>query len=1263
MRPLRSFELFLSTLALATATSIVPACGIEAPPRTPLQQARDDANDGSADAVGRWLLAEMLAPGGSAKGAKDARAKLDAATGPGLDAKLAKAIDDDVHGHGGKAFDDWLDVLRAARESSASNAPLITLVAVDGATQVASLVPRAHRLEALTSLAPLVSGPSGGLGWRGAASIARLAAIAQEWGKSTTEREAIRRKAVGCVAALRIAGPFEAAPGDDDTSPLEGERPGIWPSVFEGRPNALERPRVLKTEHTGCTFAATGATGDGVYLAETFIELDHASEVVMIPNDATRVTVDDVVVHTHDATAWGGPLTDSVVVRVAAGRHRVVWRASGRAASLEVRQRDGAPIDPKGDADPTRAYGGESPPVALDDPHPALAASSVKELDPITAYLAARAALDEGAADVASVILSDLLDADAPPPAPGERPGPILELAASAAVRDPIWPVARASTRARVLYERAAQTDPELWVSPLIAIELQGEGTPPADRVKALIALSERTRERPSAALELLSIYKELGWTYEYDKLLATLGASFPDEPGILRARISSLDEHGPITEADALTEQLAIIEPDSPVVAERLLSRHEVAKAIDAYQTFLDTHPDQKSIQTRVDELKLEAGSVDDATARLAAKIANGTAASMDDADLRLARRDEHPFESAIRASIDRTGVRSTTVERALDMVQQTLDFAPYRLDAKKVIAEHDAAHQGKPAEGSAERILDYGVMWIRSDGTSQFLEHVIVRVNSREAIAGLSKVQPRTGRALHLRVLKKDGRQLEPQRVAGKPDLTFPDLEVGDAIETEVVTSGQAPASAYIAPRWYFALTKVAFARSEYVVITPKGRSLVVETRAGAPQPKTSAIDAFDVRRWRVDDAPPAPDEPEHHASDDEVVPNVTFGWGVKLEDAVARAAVALKESTPVDPRIARKALSIVATAASTGTSDRARKLYQWVIANVQKGGETDGRKVVVGGSGDHAAAFRVLARAIGIPTYITIAHDRLAPPPLSELSAGEGYRHTLLLIDTDEGPLFTAFGGRYLPFGYVPPSARGEEAIALRPGAPRMKVSVEGPVDGMKVEGTLDLSANGDAEGTITISFTGLVAANVREGIEQATEAELSQAIESHILAGELPGVRLKHFEVLGREDVDHAISLRCDVQIPSFGRASGASGKELILRVPFQHQLATIAPHPTRVTPLVIEQSDRREVLFEVTLPTGATLSRGPLKGTHAYGRDHAEVDDALDGRTLRLHRVADIEADRVEPSGYAAFRDFCSASDGLAGQETIVALHP
>ena len=63
------------------------------------------------------------------------------------------------------------------------------------------------------------------------------------------------------------------------------------------------------------------------------------------------------------------------------------------------------------------------------------------------------------------------------------------------------------------------------------------------------------------------------------------------------------------------------------------------------------------------------------------------------------------------------------------------------------------------------------------------------------------------------------------------------------------------------------------------------------------------------FRERRWLVEDSPPAPEEPES-APPQEWLPSVRIGWGVSLDDTVARFVDLARDTTPLDPRLRAKA-----------------------------------------------------------------------------------------------------------------------------------------------------------------------------------------------------------------------------------------------------------------------------------------------------------------------------------------------------------------
>jgi len=130
MRP-RLLRASARLLALGAATVAFGACAGATPaPVDPLDSIRTRAADPAADGetVAHLLLGELLAPGGTAERAKSARKRLDSLGGDaqkGLFGSLARAIDDEMHGHFRAAATAHLDAIVAARTSPLPDASLI----------------------------------------------------------------------------------------------------------------------------------------------------------------------------------------------------------------------------------------------------------------------------------------------------------------------------------------------------------------------------------------------------------------------------------------------------------------------------------------------------------------------------------------------------------------------------------------------------------------------------------------------------------------------------------------------------------------------------------------------------------------------------------------------------------------------------------------------------------------------------------------------------------------------------------------------------------------------------------------------------------------------------------------------------------------------------------------------------------------------------------------------------------------------------------
>jgi hypothetical protein len=90
-------------------------------------------------------------------------------------------------------------------------------------------------------------------------------------------------------------------------------------------------------------------------------------------------------------------------------------------------------------------------------------------------------------------------------------------------------------------------------------------------------------------------------------------------------------------------------------------------------------------------------------------------------------------------------------------------------------------------------------------------------------------------------------------------------------------------------------------------------------------------------------------------------------------------------------------------------------------------------------------------------------------------------------------------------------------------------------------------------------------------------------------------------------------------------------------------------------------MILDEADHRSISIDLRLPNGAKLVKGPVKGKKTFTHHVVEATDAFEGGVLKLRRLWDVEAARIESKDYAAFRAFCLQADTLADAETELGL--
>jgi tetratricopeptide (TPR) repeat protein len=1190
----------------------------------------------------RWLLGELLSPDGSPERARQARRSLDRHEAADMLAELGRGIDDQAHGRLRTAPEAFLRAVRAARDSNEPHAELVAWYAASQASSLRSNDPELWK-RWKTFVHEALRDPRR-LGFRARAELADWS-HREAFAEGQRDLPALAARQHGCVEKVRLAGPFGRNSGADLLRSFAAEAPGPWPARFAADPDVGEPPRVLKTERTGCVTRVEDAVGGGIFYAETFVTLPEPREVIVWSPGAIAIRVDDAIALRHDLRRWGTFTRAAAGVRLARGRHRILVQLTDPSAEIRLLHRDGRPLVAATDTDGSRPYALGAPErFEANALAPFVTATGVREPDDdVVRFVAATLAAEDGSADVGSVLAEPLV-------ADLERAtGIALSNAARFADADPIFESSQRRDLVRQLNERAAARDPGLWSARLsLALwEAEKGGLPGGARL--LKQLTREFPEVPALFASLARLYNELGWYAAYAASAREIAERFAHDSDALEIAIPVLDAAGDSALADKLVERVRELDPDSELVLGRALRREDYALALAELKRIGERRPDRKDITERIYDVMVRAGNEQESWKKLEAAIEQNPKdqyARMALADAGLAAGKTDALVRELVAALE-AGAATEVLEAALDLVEGATELEPYRHEALPIIEAYEKSGVALP--GTAARVLDYSAVWVHSDGSSRMLDHQIIKVQSAEAITQQAEQQLRGGLWLHLRVIKKNGQILEPEIVEGKPTATLPHLEIGDYVETERIESNSGDGRRgmrYFGPRWYFREENIAYARSEFVVISPKSRPLQIETRNSLPPPQVSEQGSLIVRRWRVDNSPAAPVEP-YGAPISEFLPSVQIGWGTSLQSNLRVMSDSVVDLTPNDPRIVRIAERIVDKAKSE--DERAKKLYRWVVANVQEGEEDDGRRAVVGKNGNLWRAYITLCRALGIETDYAVAQNRLALPPTGPFSEATLYSQPLLRVGGEDGVWLT-LGSKYAPFGYIPAEARGMPAYVLTGAAPRLtQSSSSGGDDALTYEGKLKVAESGAADVALTLRFSGKYATGLRTALSQLPENQIRDVLESRLLGRELRGIQLRSYEVQNFDDLDSPLVIRTQGHLQSFAeRTSGG----LLLAPPFGPRLSQLAALPARQTPLLLVEATHQRIKLTIELPARAKPEALPAPSVVKNEERVVEVRDALRGSELVLDREVELPAGRVQPNEYARFQEFARQADAV-----------
>lgn len=1189
-------------------------------------RARAAANPGDAELASQLAEAELLWEGGDPA---RARAAIDRALALRPDDPVLhflSSIEHEQHGRIGDAFVSELAAIESARTSSSPLGPAIAELLVDYAANRETDV-RDHRARLEPVLRALVDDPGkAGLPARIAAASA-LAHLLRQRGEARAGTQAAAR--AGCIQRVRVAGPFGTTPMIAFDATVPGEGRGPLDERYDLGGGRGEMP-TAELESFVCGFGLgegldEDQAGQGTWVVEAMVEVREAGPHVLLvrtPN-TFRATVDGERVTSLDLRTGTGPDQHYVPLTLAAGSHEI---------EIVIATRHPNPFVSLALARSTEAF---------DAARGALLPDGDGATSRLVAALIARRRGDlVGAREIMRTLV------------PRDPTATLLIMQADVTLGDPFLPDAQRRDLARRLLERAGRLDPEAWYPRYKAAQYeQGE----RESLAMLRETADRYPQLASLQLEMAERLASRGRTAEADAYIARAKEAVPTSCVVLEAELQSLRRRGRSRDADERVDELLACDARSRARL-RLLMRQrrweEAAREIDRLAQLLDPE------EVRNERLGLATATGDDATVRrLREEMAREDGVSYEEAfplgrvDELVAAGDRPRAMSVLASAIERRPSRSGALRRVHRAFGGGDELFRYRMDGLEAIRRFEASGR-RYDDASHVLVLDYMVVRLHEDGSSEELVHQIYRVQSDEAIEQLGQISL-PGYVLTLRTIKPDGRQLEPDSIEGLQHIELPNLAVGDYVEYEFIIGRTSTAGEYRSNSWFFQNFHYPFDFSRLVLVAPDNLPVVIEPRGPVPAPVEERRGRTRVLTWTVEESRPLVDEPLS-ATSPERLPQldlgVRAGWGPYFD----RIVDGLMDKDPHDPAAVRLVTEILGARARAPVEERARILHRWVLENIEDGPNTLAPIQVAARAGNRNRVLRYLLELAGIEARIVFARALGERSP-GELHRDDVYPAVMVMIRREDGtPIFTSAAQRGIPFGYVAAPLRGQEAIVLEPGHPTVTIGDQGSRDDRDVHVSVVLAADGSARVTVREHLHGSRSFFWRQQLEGVPEAELARRFEEGYVIPMLGEARLVSLEITGREDTNEPLILHYVADVAMLARAAGG-GLSMAPLFPsrLSRSYATLPSRETTETVLGTHTS----LTLRLRAPGTVTAANANVTGP---GGAYAAQRAFLDGSELVVQREVHVPPMLVTPREYPEFARFCMAVDHLEAQEIRVA---
>ncbi len=1188
------------------------------------------ANPNDPEIWGMLAELELL---GEAGDASKARAAIDHAIEIGptnayrARLQLLSAWEHELHGRFPGSLTAYLAAADHARlsqptEPGAQWTALIAEIALDGARGARGSVPRFD--EQVVPVLERILAEPGSFGHAAVDSAALALLDARQRAGDRDAQDAMATR-LNCLTEWKAVGPFgpytnlsfdQRLPPEGRTGPLAGE--------FDLRPGA-EDQGPFEGEAHGCQVVFTNEehAAPGSTIVETFVDVERGGpHLLRVDTTASfRLYVDGEPAVVVDRRTELGPSYAFVPLQLDAGRHEIELKLTTRARAPALVVALDWPGRLGSGYDPLRG-------VAIPEP-----------TTPAELVIAARSLNGRGDGVHAAAMVGM---GDGGPLASAAMLVQKIDLLGG----DPFFPDDKRQGIQTLLYQRAYERDPQA-LYPAIREVLRQED--PNAVFQGFTDLSQRFPD----VVELRYIHAELlgqrGRTTEAEAELREIRADFPNECAPIARLRTLLAEGSRVDEANALVDDLVACDATSSVRFELLLEQRHwdaAAEELARLEPFLEADV------LRGQRLRLAIQRGDEETedrirGEIMAEAPESRSTITRKVDLALAAGQRGRALQLLDAAAERDPNRMEGLRNLRRDLTGRDDMEAFRIDGAEVLQRYE--DEGDPYPDAPQvLVLDYMVTRIYPDGSARHLVHQITRVQSEEAKDRLGQYSPR-GRMLTLRTIKPDGRRLEPERIAGVDSIPLTDLAVGDYVEEEYIrTEGPRLNGGFLFPGWSFDSPIQPFHHSEMIAVVPEGVELTVETTGPAPAGTEERRGGERIVRWLMQNVPivePEPDTvPLPHTR-----PTLRFGWKAGWEPHFEAEYDFLLDRSPSHPIATGVCRAIV-----EGAENREQavgRVVTWVHDQIEpgEGWGSMAPAMLIAGQGHQTRLAQYLLNECGIPAQLALVRGLHERQP-GELVDGSLFDSAVLVVESEGGgaPLVVSVGNRDGSWRWIPPGLRGQQAVVLADGFPRITVPDSGPTtDARRFRVGVTMGQGGAATLQVAEQHSGLAGATWRQTFRRVPEAELDRLMRENYVGRVFPGAQVTSLEIPNPAAREQPLQIDYTAEVPRFGRPTGSG--VLVPNVFAVNLAQALAQRANRETTLGVGN----RALEVVTTIQGVaapeqTVARLPAIALEGFGGSRYSREARVENGAVVIIRKLVVPETNVPASDYEAFAQFCRA---------------